>query len=87
MCIFQTPGYRHRECRFSLTDRLMCCVGGGLSGTVKLPRCAFVPGEQMDVHADVTNYSTKRVKRVEAFIQQVREPHSFCRVIIPVAFE
>lgn len=65
-----TPGYRHRECRFSLTDRLMCCVGGGLSGTVKLPRCAFVPGEQMDVHADVTNYSTKRVKRVEAFIQQ-----------------
>uniref|UniRef100_A0A914XTQ6 Arrestin C-terminal-like domain-containing protein n=1 Tax=Plectus sambesii TaxID=2011161 RepID=A0A914XTQ6_9BILA len=65
-----TPGYGHRQCRFSFADRLLCCVSGGLTGTVKLPRCAFVPGEQMVIHADVTNNSTKRVKRVEAFVQQ-----------------
>lgn len=65
-----TPGYAHAERRFSFADRLLCCVRGGLSVTVRLSRGAFVPGEEIPVSAEVSNMSTERVKRVEAYLQQ-----------------
>lgn len=55
-----------------MADRILACVRGGLSATVKLERSAYVPGEKMLINAEVSNFSTKRVKGVEAFLQQVR---------------
>jgi len=37
---------------------------------VKLDRCAYVPGERMLINAEISNYSSKKVKGVEAFLQQ-----------------
>lgn len=79
-----TPAYRHAERSFSWTDWLFFCAKGGLTITVKIDRSAFVPGEDILINAEVSNYSSNKVKDVEAFLQQnlvfsTKTATRFCR--------
>ncbi|OUC47285.1 arrestin domain protein [Trichinella nativa] len=55
---------------FGFLRSLFSCASGGLMVTVNLNRGAFVPGERIIISAEVSNYSTRRIRSTEAYLQQ-----------------
>ncbi|KRZ78650.1 Arrestin domain-containing protein 3, partial [Trichinella papuae] len=55
---------------FGILRSLFSCASGGLMVTVNLNRGAFVPGERIIINAEVSNYSTRRIRSTEAYLQQ-----------------
>ena len=55
--------------------RSTCCRAGKVTGTLKLPRGGYVPGERIHAEVDVTNFTTRKIKETSLSLVQVKEEH------------
>ena len=55
--------------------RSTCCRAGKVTGSLKLPRGVYVPGERMHAEVDVTNFTTRKIKETSLSLVQVKEEH------------
>ena len=55
--------------------RSTCCRAGKVTGSLKLPRGGYVPGERIHPEVDVTNFTTRKIKETSLSLVQVKEEH------------
>ena len=55
--------------------RSTCCRAGKVTGSLKLPRGGYVPGERIHAEVDVTNFTTRKIKETSLSLVQVTAEH------------